>query len=684
MTRALQRPEVWALLAGLAIVIIYMASMAAAGPWDPWETHYGEVARQILRRRDPMDLWWQAGTAGPDALLEKSFASKPALPFWAMALSMKVFGVGTGADPAEMVQPLWPELAIRLPSVLAGLSSAMLLGYVAWRLVSPRCGVLAGVVLCTMPQWAIVSRQALTDMFFVGPVVLACCAWAMAWLQPDRALKTRVWGRWEVPWDRAHLAFVVLLVLGALVPLAVLHQHAFDPFTWKYHVGRSTARAQSMRDIQVQMFAYWVLAVMVVLRSLGWRRRSQAWMGILYLGAGLSLIGKGMIGPGLIGAVVLAHLSVSGRWDLLRKAGLPTGFVLFALASFPWHHAMMLYRGERWVSELIIENNLRRFASGEQKQAVGGHAYYLETLGLAALPWVAVLPVAILAGVRAFQRRVRAALGAPGAEPSAASSGPSSTVQLQRFALLWFAVSMLAISFSVTKYYHYLLPVLPPAALLVAVWVDRAADGARTRSMGTLAGVLVGLALLVAIVRDAMASPAWIAHLTTYLYTGFWTKGAPEVDRLMITVAPFGIGLVAWLVARRRAAIMAFVLSGLVTTAYVIDDYIPAASESWSQRTAIRTYFAERGPDDRLVSWWFYYRGETFFTKGNIWVMRDPNRQVLADYIAEREGENAHLWFITIDSHVSRLATNLPPRYRDGIEEVYRNFHYVLMRVHVP
>ena len=34
----------------------------------------------------------------------------------------------------------------------------------------------------------------------------------------------------------------------------------------------------------------------------------------------------------------------------------------------------------------------------------------------------------------------------------------------------------------------------------------------------------------------------------------------------------------------------------------------------------------ERGPNDRLISWWFYYRGETFFTKQDIWVMKNPDR----------------------------------------------------------
>lgn len=679
--RFLTRPAGWALLAGVAIVVIYMASMAAAGPWDPWETHYGEVARQIVVRHDPVDLWWQPGNGGPEGGAEKSFASKPALPFWLMALSMKLFGVGTSADPAEMVRPFWPELAIRLPSMLAGLASAAFLGFVAWRLVSARAGVLTAVVLCTMPQWAIVTRQALTDMFFVGPVVLAVGAWAMAWLQPDRTLRTRRKGRWEVPWDRAYLVFLAVFVLGAVVPLAIIHYHAFDPYTWQHRVGRSLRKAQGLKDIQVQMFVYWALVLVLVLRSLYWRRRSQAWMGILFVSAGLSLMGKGLIGPGLVGAVVLAHLAVSGRWDLLRRCGLPTGIALFVLASFPWHHAMTLYRGERWVNELIIENNLRRFASGEQKQAVGGFAYYLETLGLAALPWSAVAPLAVWAGFRVFGRR-RGPVEPDTHEPEASRSRTTGE-SLHRFVVLWFIVSLLAISLSVTKYYHYLLPVLPPLALMIALWLD-GAMGTRRRTIGGLTAALVGVAILMAVVRDTMNAPAWIAHLTTYLYTGFWTHGSPEVDRLMYTVAPFALGLVLWALARHRQAVVALVLSGLLTTAWVIDDYIPAASESWSQRTALRTYFDQRGPNDRLVSWWFYYRGETFFSKGDVWVMKDPNRQVLAEYIAEREGQNTALWFITIESHAPRLRSQLPVKYRDSIEEMYRNFHYVLMRVHVP
>jgi len=666
----LKTPRAWALLASLVVIAVYSLAMSASGPWDPWETHYGEVARNILLRSDPLDLWWQAGNGGPHATAEQSFASKPALPFWCMALSMKLMGVGTGSDPAEMVHPFWPEFSIRLPSMVFGLGSTFFLGMVAWRLKGPRAGVLVGLVLATMPQWAMASRQALTDVYFVGPVVVAAGSWAMAWLQPDRDLGRRGRGFKSLPWDRAYLGFLVAFLLAATVPLAVVHQHAFDPLAWKYF-GKDPGFAKGLKDIQVHMFGYWAVALIVFVRSLRWTRRSQCWMGILYLAGGLSLIGKGLIGPGIVGAIVLAHIAVSGRWRLLLRCGLVAGTMLFVLPAFPWHHAMVLYRGDRWVSELIIQNNLQRFSTGEQKQAVGGFAFYLETLGIAALPWSMLVPAAVWRAIQAFKR-----------DPDASEDHGGAA--LHRFAFLWFAVSLLAISYSTTKYYHYLIPVLPPLALMIGVWLDDLLDRSRP-SFGVTACAFAGLAIGLAVIRDAMLEPTWLAHLTTYLYTGMWTKGAPEVDRLAITCVPFAAGLLLWALARtarlRRFTVGAWVLSGLLTTGWLIADYIPASSENWSQRSALRIYFDERGPNDHIVSWWFYYRGETFFTKGDIWVMKTPDRGRLADLIASKEGQDAALWFITIEPHAKRLASQLPRKYRDGLEEKYRSFHYVMLRL---
>jgi 4-amino-4-deoxy-L-arabinose transferase-like glycosyltransferase len=402
---------------------------------------------------------------------------------------------------------------------------------------------------------------------------------------------------------------------------------------------------------------------------------------------------------------------VTGRWDLLRRCGLPTGIGLFVLASFPWHHAMVLYRGEKWVSELIIQNNLARFGTGEQEQAVGSFAFYLETLGLAALPWVAVLPLALGAAFGAFSRRRGEATEAA-ASPDAATGDVDADATTKReaselaeppfedhslartpeeirrtlheFALLWLAVSLFAIGYSVTKYYHYLLPCLAPLAVLVGLWLDEQLARRPGPRAVAIVGALVGLSLLVAVARDAHHTTAWLAHLTTYLYTGMWRAGGPAVDVLPWLLLPFALGLGALVLARARVAMAGFVLSALLTTGWAVVDYLPAASENWSQRSAMRVYFAERGPDDRLVSWWFYYRGETWFSKADVWVMKDVDRQALSDLFLEYEGTGATLWFITIEPHARRLRSQVPRKYAKGIETVYESFHYVLLKVPVP
>ncbi|MCA9718921.1 MAG: hypothetical protein KC468_29910, partial [Myxococcales bacterium] len=681
------------------------------------ETHYGEVARQILARQDPLDLWWRPGY-GPDGNYENTFWSKPALPFWLMALCMKVFGVGAGAAD-EMVRSPWPELAIRLPSMLAALTSAVFLGYVVWRLcarpsararapVNVRAraaGILTAVVLSTSPQWAIVARQALTDMFFVGPVVVAMGAWALAFLLPDRALRTRPLRRpsfaarrgWVIAWDRAHVAFVVALVLTVACQLALLHYHVLRPETVlrvsKFVKRPGVPTTFTLYQIHLTMLIYEGLLVFALISSLRWRRRSQCWLGIMYLAGGVSMIGKGMIGPGLIGLLVLTHLLATGRLGYLRHSMLLRGALLFALVAAPWHHAMFLYRGDRWFNELIVINNLARFDTGEQEQAVGGFTFYLQTLGLAALPWIAALPAALWDNVaRAYPPAATREAAPEGDEgegegEGASERGEETVRELRRLALLWFIVSLALITYSVTKYYHYLLPALPPMAALVGVWLADQISGHGRRGLSPRARwacAIAGVGLAIMVLRDVVYEPAWLAHLTTYLYTGMWRDGAPETSRLWWTTAPIGLGLALWAARRGAAAVVCATLAGVLTTAYVIDDYLPAASENWSQRTALRVYFDERGPEDPLMSWWFYYRGETFLSKANVWVLKERDRKQLLEFVAEHDGTGRALWVITTKAHAGRLRSSLPTHLRDGVETRYENFHYSLLRVPTP
>src|SRR5690606_15745848 len=186
------------------------------------------------------------------------------------------------------------------------------------------------------------------------------------------------------------------------------------------------------------------------------------------------------------------------------------------------------------------------FASGEQKQAIGGFAFYLRTLGLAALPWSAVIPPALWAGFVAFRKRTPVTVvDEPSREdedpdhpsgslaPLDASDRPSDPAgELHRLALLWFVISFGLITYSVTKYYHYLVPCLPPLAIMVGLWLhglcNERESELRLPTPAVLACALAGCAILYMVGRATLHEPAWIAHLTTYLSTGRWrARGAP-------------------------------------------------------------------------------------------------------------------------------------------------------------
>src|SRR5690349_14077818 len=97
--------------------MVYIPLAGNYGMWDPWETHYGEVARQMLEKNDFISLWWQGSHQD-----RQEFWSKPVLTFWLMALSMKVAGLQWGVPPADQFTATWRvEWASRIPFVILGI-----------------------------------------------------------------------------------------------------------------------------------------------------------------------------------------------------------------------------------------------------------------------------------------------------------------------------------------------------------------------------------------------------------------------------------------------------------------------------------------------------------------------------------------------------------------------------------
>src|SRR4051812_13100906 len=138
----------------LLAAVLFVPWLGATGFWDPWEPHYGEVAREMIARGDYIHPWWESAY----------FFSKPALDLWIMAAGM-LLARTNGPDRFIGVYTEW---FVRLPFAIVSAVGAILLFVAASRLVSRRAAAIGTFAVLTSPLVVMLARQAVPDPVFVG------------------------------------------------------------------------------------------------------------------------------------------------------------------------------------------------------------------------------------------------------------------------------------------------------------------------------------------------------------------------------------------------------------------------------------------------------------------------------------------------------------------------------------
>jgi len=146
---------------GLPLTLVVVVSLAVFVPGigryslvDPWETHYGEVARNMLKDDDLVHMQWP-GT-NPEGSMNEGFRSKPVLMFWMMAAGLRTVGVADhGGYSGEMVEDAGTMIGIRLPFVLAAVAGLTLMWWMLARLVNRRLAWLALLVVGSCPMFCL-------------------------------------------------------------------------------------------------------------------------------------------------------------------------------------------------------------------------------------------------------------------------------------------------------------------------------------------------------------------------------------------------------------------------------------------------------------------------------------------------------------------------------------------------
>jgi 4-amino-4-deoxy-L-arabinose transferase-like glycosyltransferase len=647
--------SVLVILFGLAL---YLPLLGSFGFYDPWESHYSEVARQMMQRHDYISLWW------PGAPIDaEHFWSKPVLSFWIMSLSMTLFGLGGHQPSGTMALSTRAEWAARLPFCLFGIMGIWGIYLCVSRFVGRRAGVVAAIATATMPLYALVSRQAMTDMAFVGPMTMALALGALALFDDEdatlerRELPFKV-GRWTPSWPH-HPLFYTAIVLFTLSALPQLIVNSIQ-LAWRIPGGVTIPGV-------VVMLPYFVAFVACVLLTARLRYKAPLYLIIAATLCGLATLAKGLAGLGLPGLVFLAYLAFTWNWKRLQRAqllyGLLVALLACAIVAVPWHQAMLVLHGKPFWDELYGDNHWRRLMVGRHGDR-GTFEYFLRELGYAALPWIALAPAALaytaMRPVRAVRRQ-----------------------GIFWFGAIWFVGAYALVSLSVTKFHHYILPALPGLAIAIGCFIDDLLE--RRASLPALAAALVGIPLLALVVVDLAAVPKDAQHfiwLFSYDYINApsgrpWPPALDFGPTLIGFAVVFSLGALALGVRRvQRAAAVGVCVAAIAFTYWLIDGYMMKVTPYWTQKDLIANYYKLRsGPEEHLLVWQMYWRGENFYTQNEIFegpqaertiFLGDKNVENLKAWIAKHRGHRA--FFIVERSRWSQLQGIVPPETRNSLK----------------
>jgi 4-amino-4-deoxy-L-arabinose transferase-like glycosyltransferase len=210
----------------LCLVVLVSLAVLVPGIWkyslvDPWETHYGEVARMMLQEHDLVYMQWPGGESPSE---NEGFRSKPVLTFWMMAAGMSAVGVAKdGGYSGEMVASVRTMIGIRLPFVLSAVFGLTLMWAMLAKLASRRLAWLALLVVGSTPLFCLIARQGIPDMPHCAAVMGALAMFALAVEDGERpitaALTLRL-GHRQFAIDHGHL---VLAITGAFVGAQALY-----------------------------------------------------------------------------------------------------------------------------------------------------------------------------------------------------------------------------------------------------------------------------------------------------------------------------------------------------------------------------------------------------------------------------------------------------------------------------
>ncbi len=219
-------------------------------------------------------------------------------------------------------------------------------------------------------------------------------------------------------------------------------------------------------------------------QATAYHHERRRWMLWAWAGMAIAVLSKGLIGIVFPAAAIFLYCVVQRDFRLLLKLEWLRGLLLFVAIAAPWFIVVSM-RNPEFAHFFFIHEHFERFLTTSHRREAAWW-FFVPIVFAGFLPWMITLLPALVSGWRT--------------PPLSKVDG--STFAPLKFLLLFSAFVLLFFSKSSSKLPAYVLPMFPMLALVIAVFLKKAAD----RTLAWLVLPVLPLAL-------AGAYAAWIAPL---------------------------------------------------------------------------------------------------------------------------------------------------------------------------
>jgi 4-amino-4-deoxy-L-arabinose transferase-like glycosyltransferase len=307
-----------------------------------------------------------------------------------------------------------------------------------------------------------------------------------------------------------------------------------------------------------------------------------------YLFLGLAVIGKGPVALILAAGIALCFWLLDNRGVIPRRWHIVPGIIIAAASSIPWFWLAFRQNGFAFIASFFINHNLARFVTDIHHHSQPFYFYFPVLLALV-FPWSGWLLLLVSKSSLQSLRRWR-------------EWNP-----LTVFLSCWFLVPIVFFSLSGSKLAGYILPSLPPLALILGMRLSRSIEGSAEPS-GLRRAMVLQLILSIAI---AIAAPIFFNKD----YGGHWGIGLILSAAILIpAIFAFQFGLKGLV----RRSFIATAVQGIVLLIAVAQFAFPVLGAYHSTREIAHRALQYQSPREPIVTYQFFHHTLHYYTNYQI------------------------------------------------------------------